>query len=159
MEKYVLDELDYRILNLISNDARMSFLEVSRICNISGAAVHQRVQKMIAHDVITGSEFRLNLSMAGYDTCAFLKLHFANSEDINAIVEKLKDIPEIVECHSTVGDYDLQIKIYAQNNAHLYEMIKQQIKPLGPIRMESSISCGELFRKQITFDTNQAKKV
>ena len=156
MEKYVLDELDYRILNLISNDARISFLEVSRVCNISGAAVHQRVQKMIAGKVITGSEFRLNLSLIGYDTCAFLELNFNNSEDISGIIEKLKAIPEIVECHSTLDDHNLLIKIYAHNNVHLSDIIRHQIKPLGLARMKSSISCRELFRKQIKFNTKQA---
>ena len=38
MDAYVLDELDYRILNLISNDTRISFLEVARIAGVSGAA-------------------------------------------------------------------------------------------------------------------------
>ena len=153
MEDYALDDLDYKILNLISNDTRMSFLEVSRICNVSGAAVHQRVQKMISNNIITGSEFELNFSKIGYETCALLELHFDNSEDINAIIEKLKAIPEIVECHLTVGNYDLIIKVYARNNTHLFDIINHQIKPLGLIRMESIISYGEAFRKQMTFET------
>ena len=155
MEEHVLDELDYKILNLISNDTRMSFLEVSRICNVSGAAVHQRVQKLIAGNIITGSEFKLNLSKIGYDTCAFLELHFGNSEKINAIIEKLKAIPEVVECHLTVGDYDLIIKIYVRNNAHLFDVVEHQIKPLGLVRMKSTISCGESFRRQMIFSENK----
>ena len=151
MDEHLLDELDYKILNLISNDTRMSFLEVSRICNVSGAAVHQRVQKMINNNIITGSEFKLNLSKMGYGTCAFLELHFNGLEDIDILIEKLKAISEIVECHLTVGDYDLIVKIYAHNNAHLFDIIKHKIKPLGLVRMKSTISCGESFRKQIIF--------
>jgi Lrp/AsnC family transcriptional regulator for asnA, asnC and gidA len=152
MEEYILDELDYKILNLISNDTRMSFLEVSRICNVSGASVHQRVQKMIANNIINGSEFKLNLNRIGYETCAILELQFGNFENINDITEKLKNISEIVECHLTAGDYDLIIKVYARNNAHLFDIVKHRIKPLGVIRMNSIISYGEVFRKQITFD-------
>ena len=148
-----MDELDYTILNLISNDTRMSFLEVSRICNVSGAAVHQRVQKMIANNIITGSEFKLNLNKIGYETCALLELQFSHSEDRNTIIEKLKAIPEIVECHLTIGNYDLIIKIYAHNNTHLFDMVTQLIKPLGLVRMKSTISYGEAFRKQMTFQT------
>ena len=151
MDEYILDELDYKILNLISNDTRISFLEVSRICNVSGAAVHQRVQKMINNNIITGSEFKLNLNKMGYDTCAFLELQFNNFEDINSIIEKLKNIPEIVECHLTVGDYDLMVKLHARNNIHLSDIIKHQIKPLGLIRIKSTISYGEPFHKQMIF--------
>ena len=151
MNEYALDELDYKILNLISNDTRMSFLEVSRICNISGAAVHQRVQKMIANNIITGSEFKLNLSKIGYNTCAFLKLRFSDGKDITAIIEKLKTISEVVECHLMVGDYDLIIKVHARSNAHLFDIVNLQIKPLGLVGMESAFSCGESFCKQMVF--------
>ena len=152
MEEYVLDELDYKILNLISNDARMSFLEVSRICNVSGAAVHQRVQKMIAHNVITGSEFKLNLNKIGYETCAYLNLRSNGMEALETIVKKLNEIPEIVECHLTVGDFDLFVKVYANNNMYLLDIINQQLKPLGLVCVSSMISYGEVFRKQITFE-------
>ena len=150
MEEYLMDELDCKILNLISNDARISFLEVSRICGISGAAVHQRVQKMMAHEVITGSEFRINLNMIGYQTCAFLSLHFAETEDFSLIAEKIGEIHEIVECHLITGAYDFLVKIYARNNGHLYEIIQTRIKPLGLIRCETLISFKESFHRQIT---------
>ena len=157
MEEYILDELDYKILNLISNDARISFLEVSRICGVSGAAVHQRVQKLIAGGIITGSEFLLHLNKIGYQTCAFLSLHFAETEDLGAIVEKIRDIHEIVECHCITGDYDILIKIYALNNSHLYDIIQTRIKPLGLIRCETLISYRELFHRQMTLAGNKAK--
>lgn len=152
MEEHVLDELDYKILNLISNDARISFLEVSRICNVSGAAVHQRVQKMITNGVITGSEFWLDLKKIGYQTCAFLSLHFNDTENLGAIVEQLKSIREIVECHSITGEYDVLVKIHALNNSHLYEIIQYKIKPLGVVRTETLISYNELFHRQFVFN-------
>ncbi len=46
MAKQVLDSLDRHILKLISQDARIPFLEVARACNVSGAAIHQRVAKL-----------------------------------------------------------------------------------------------------------------
>lgn len=151
MEEVVLDDLDYKILNLIENDARISFLEVSRICNLSGATVHQRVQKMMAGGIITGSEFRLDLKKIGYQTCAFLALHFNETVDIAKAVDKLKDIPEIVECHLTAGKYDVLVKIYARNNSHLYEIIQSRIKPLGVVRTETQISYEESFHRQFSF--------
>ena len=146
-----MDDLDYKILSLISNDARISFLEVSRICNVSGAAVHQRVQKMMANEIITGSEFWLNLKKIGYQTCAFLFLHFSETTNLDRIVEKLKDIREIVECHSITGEYDIFVKIYALNNSHLYEIIQNQIKPLGVVRTETLMSYKESFHRQFVF--------
>ncbi len=151
MEEFVLDELDYKILNLISNDTRISFLEVSRICNVSGAAVHQRVQKMMANNIITGSELKLNHNKIGYETCAYLSLRFSDRDNIDSITEQLHAIPEIVECHMIIGKYDLLVKIYAHNNAHLLDLINHKIKPLGLIMSDFIISCGEFFHKQMIF--------
>ena len=152
MEEPVLDELDYKILNLISNDTRMSFLEVSRICNVSGASVHQRVKNMIANNIITGSQFNLNLNKIGYQTCAFLSLHFRDTEDLDEIEEKLKCIDEIVECHSITGEYDFLVKIYALDNTHLYNIIRKQIKPLGLTKTKTLISYRESLHRQMKFN-------
>ena len=46
MAHHQLDELDEKILKLIIGNARMPFLEVARECNVSGAAIHQRIQKL-----------------------------------------------------------------------------------------------------------------
>lgn len=151
MNESLLDELDYRILNLISNDARVSFLEVSRICNVSGAAVHQRVQKMIGNNIITGSEFKINLAKIGYETCAYLTLQFDSSAYIEEIIERVKMVPEIVECHQTMVCNELFIKVYARNNMALKEIIRKNIQPLGLTRMDTTISCSESFHKQIVF--------
>ena len=153
MEENVLDELDSKILNLISNDARISFLEVSRICNVSGAAIHQRVQKMMSNGIITGSEFSLNMKKIGYQTCAFLSLHFSETANLDAIIEQLKGIREIVECHSITGEYDIFIKIYALDNSHLYKIIQNKIKPLGVYRTETLISFRESFHRQFVFES------
>ena len=134
---------------MISNDARISFLEVSRNCGVSGAAIHQRVQKLIANGIITGSEFLINLNKIGYQTCAFLSLHFDQTSELAAIVEKIKDIHEIVECHLITGKYDVFVKIYSQDNSHLYDIIQTKLKPLGLVRCETLISYREVFHRQM----------
>ncbi|MEE1346850.1 MAG: AsnC family transcriptional regulator, partial [Bacteroidales bacterium] len=49
-----LDELDRKILKLITGNARIAFLEVARMCGVSGAAIHQRVQRLMNIGVIKG---------------------------------------------------------------------------------------------------------
>ena len=57
MNNHELDELDGKILKLIVDNARIPFLEVARECNVSGAAIHQRVQKLTRAGILKGSEF------------------------------------------------------------------------------------------------------
>ena len=63
--------------------------------------------------------------------------------------EALRNIPEVVECHYTTGDYDMFIKIYAHNNHHLLTVIHDQLQPLGLSRSETIISFGSAFNKQL----------
>ncbi len=152
MENYTPDDLDYKILGHISNNARISFLEVARMCNISGAAVHQRIQRLINNNIITGSSFTLNTQRIGYETCAFLGLYFNQTVDIHQAANEIHKIDEITECHHTTGSYDLLIKIYAHNNAHLHEIMQKKLKPLGMTRSESIISYKESFCRQLSFN-------
>jgi len=158
MDERNLDELDYKILNLLSNDTRMSFLEVARVSGVSGAAIHQRVQKMTAEGVITGSQLKLDMERIGYQVCALLELGFDGTRSLGLVAEELSAIPQIVECHAVVGEHDFLVKIYARNNAHLLDLVRRQIKPLGAVRVRVTVSCGELFRRQMIFHTNRVKK-
>jgi Lrp/AsnC family transcriptional regulator for asnA, asnC and gidA len=149
MAHHQLDALDEKILRLIVNNARMPFLEVARECNVSGAAIHQRIQKLINLGVIKGSEFIIDNTKVGYETCAYIGLFLSSPGQFASVSEALEKIPEVVECHYTTGQYDLFIKIYAKNNQHLLNIIHQKLQPLGLARTESLISFKETFRKQI----------
>ena len=74
MSKQILDSLDRQILKLISQDARIPFLEVARACNVSGAAIHQRVAKLTNLGIIKGSQFVIDPEKIGYETCAYMGL-------------------------------------------------------------------------------------
>lgn len=149
MANIKLDKLDKQILKLISDDARIPFLEVARACNVSGAAIHQRIQKLNNIGILKGSQFIIDPEKMGYETCAYIGLNLKNPESFDVVVEKLKDIPEVVECHYTTGNYDLFIKIYAINNHHLLNIIHDKLQPLGLARSESIISFHSAIDRQL----------
>ena len=135
-----LDQLDKKILRLIADDARIPFLEVARECNVSGAAIHQRIQKLTNLGILKGSQFVIDPEKIGYETCAYMGLNLKNPENFDDVVEALKKIPEIVECHYTTGEYDLFIKLYAYNNHHLLTIIHDKLQALCLSRSVSLIS-------------------
>lgn len=140
MSKYNLDYLDQKILRMISDDARIPFLEVARACNVSGAAIHQRIQKLTSLGIIKGSQFIIDPEKIGYETCAYIGLYLKDPSRFDEVVEELKQIPEVVECHYTTGGFDMFIKIYAKNNHHLLTVIHDKLQPLGLSRSETIIS-------------------
>lgn len=152
MGHHNLDELDEKILKMIIDNARIPFLEVARACNVSGAAIHQRIQKLTNLGIIKGSEFLVDHSKIGYETSAYMGLFLKEPADFSRVVSELKSIPEVVECYYTTGQYDLFIKLFARNNQHLLEIIHQKLQPLGLARTETLISFKEAFRRQIPMD-------
>jgi Lrp/AsnC family transcriptional regulator for asnA, asnC and gidA len=149
MIQHQLDNLDIKILKLIAGNARIPFLEVARECNVSGAAIHQRVQKLTALNIIKGSEYLIDAEKIGYETCAYMGVFLKDPGHFNDVVEALKAIPEVVECHYTTGEYDLFIKLYARNNNDLLNLIHNKLQPLGLSRTVSLISFKEAFKRQI----------
>ena len=144
-----LDALDMQILKMIATNARIPFLEVARECNVSGAAIHQRVQKMTNLGVLKGSEFKLDPFMIGLETCAYVGLYLKEPSDFDRVVTALEQIPEIVECHYTPGKYDLFIKMYVKDNAALKNIIHDKLLPLGLARTETMISFSEVFKRHV----------
>ncbi len=140
MAHHRLDYLDKKILRLVAEDARIPFLEVARACNVSGAAIHQRIQKLTNMGILKGSQFIIDPEKIGYETCAYIGLYLKDPEKFDQVVEGLKRIPEVVECHYTTGGFDMFIKIYAMNNHHLMSIIHDKLQPLGLSRSETIIS-------------------
>ncbi len=149
MGHHRLDALDKKILSLIADDARMPFLEVARVCNVSGAAIHQRIQKLTNLGILKGSRFIIDPEKIGYETCAYIGLFLKDPEKFDYVVEELKKMPEVVECHYTTGGFDMFIKIYALNNHHLLEIIHDKLQPLGLSRSETIISFNAAINRQL----------
>ena len=149
MGHHQLDKLDEQILRLIADNARIPFLEVARACNVSGAAIHQRIKKLTNLGILKGSEFIIDPEKVVYETCAYIGLFLRDPEQFDSVTEALKCIPEVVECHYTTGQYDMFIKIYARNNHHLLNIIHDKLQPLGLARSETIISFREAIKRQM----------
>ena len=149
MANQKLDRLDKLILKLISADARIPFLEVARACDVSGAAIHQRIQKLTNMGVLKGSQFIIDPEKVGYETCAFIGLNLKNPEDFDRVVAELQKIPDVTECHYTTGNFDMFIKIYALNNHHLLNIIHDQLQPLGLSSSQTLISFHSAFERHL----------
>lgn len=149
MARHYLDSLDRKILKLIANDARVPFLEVARACKVSGAAIHQRIQKLTALGVLKGSEFIIDPEKIGYEACAYVGLFLKDPSSFDSVVEKLRQIPEVTECHYTTGGYDMFIKLYAKSNHHLLNIIHDKLQPLGLSRSETIVSFNAVIDRQL----------
>ena len=156
MEK--IDHLDRKILSILSKNARIPFKDVAAECNVSRAAIHQRVQHLIDADVITGSGFDVNPKSLGYSTCTYVGINLEKGSMYKDVVECLKLIPEVVECHFTTGPYTMLVKLYARDNAHLMELLNDKLQEInGVMSTETLISLRQNIKKELPIGQPQAE--
>ena len=150
MGHHQLDTLDEQILKLIADNARIPFLEVARACNVSGAAIHQRIQKLTNLGILKGSEYVIDPEKIGYETCAYIGIYLKDPESFDAVTKALEAIPEIVECHFTTGPYTMLTKLYACDNEHLMDLLNNKMQEIpGVVATETLISLEQSIKKEI----------
>ena len=148
-----IDSLDKKIIKLITKNARIPYLEVARECNVSGAAIHQRIQKLTNIGVITGSKFIIEPKKVGFKTCSYMGIFLEQASQYNTVMEELKKIPEITQCHFTTGNYSVFIKIFARDNEHLKSILTDKIQVIpGIARTETFISLEVGFNRSIPIE-------
>ena len=145
-----IDNLDKKILNILSKNARIPFKDVAAECNVSRAAIHQRVQHLGEGGVITGSGFDINPKSLGYSTCTYVGLNLERGSMYKDVVERLEQIPEVVECHFTTGPYTMLVKLYAKDNEQLMDLLNARLQEIpGVVSTETLISLEQSIKREI----------
>ena len=135
-----IDNLDRKILSILSKNARIPFKDVAAECGVSRAAIHQRVQHLIDGGVITGSSFNVSPKSLGYSTCTYVGITLERGSMYKAVVERLRHIPEVVECHFT--------------NEQLMDLLNGRLQDIpGVVATETLISLEQSIKREMIIDT------
>ena len=149
-EKYQIDTVDRQILTHLLKDARTPYLEIARKLIVSGGTIHQRIEKLKKMGIIDGSGIKLNLKNLGYDVTVFLGIHLKSSKDLQSVIEKLNDMPEVVEAYFTTGNYALLVKAHTKNITDFHHFLAHKLQSIESIQStESFISLDQPINKNI----------
>ena len=149
-EEIAIDGIDKIILRELMTDARKPILEIARKVGISGAAIHQRLRKLEKAKLITGSRFIIDPKILGYNTMAFIGIYLDRAVSNPKAVKQLEEIPEVIECHYTTGNWSIFIKILCKDNEHLMNVLNKNIQAIeGVSRTETFISLNQQIKRQI----------
>lgn len=146
-----LDYINKQILKKICEDGRIAFSELAKKLKISNSLVHQRVNKLRDANIIQGFSVKLNAQNLGYKTISYTGIITQDAKYTHSIIEKLKNLSEVIECHWVLGTYTLFVKIVAENNEELRSILYEKIQTIeGVGSTESFISFGAAFEKNYT---------
>jgi len=145
-----IDGIDKKILRYLMEDARKPILEIARNIGISGAAIHQRLRKLESSGLLVGSKFIINPKVLGYSTMAYIGIYLDKAMTNPRAVKQLEEIPEVLECHYTTGNWSILIKVLCRDNEHLMQVLNKKIQQIdGVSRTETFISLDQQIDRQI----------
>ena len=146
-----LDGIDKKILKMLMENSRRPILEIAKNIGISGAAIHQRLRKLEKNNLIIGSSIKVNTKILGYTTMAFIGIFLDRATNNKTVVNQLREIKEILECHYTTGDWSILAKLICKDNEDLMEILTKKIQTIqGVARAETYISLEQQINRQIT---------
>lgn len=133
-----LDDLDWRILDELQADARLSFKELGRRVNLSPPAVAERVRRLEESGVISGYHARVDPHRAGYPIAAFVELRCELAKCLLK-TSRAEDYPEVVEIHKLSGDHCSMLKVRAVSLEH-FEGLLERLGKHGEMRSSVVLS-------------------
>jgi Lrp/AsnC family leucine-responsive transcriptional regulator len=132
-----LDAVDWRILEALQKDARLSYRELGRRVGLSAPAAAERVRRLEDAVIITG--YRADVAVDRlFPVTAIVRIN-APEEQCRALGACVKDLPEVLEATRTTGSDRLVIKVVAHSVTHLDE-VAEQLRRFGTPTMAIVLS-------------------
>ncbi|MEQ8534013.1 MAG: Lrp/AsnC ligand binding domain-containing protein [Imperialibacter sp.] len=151
-KNYEIDNVDLKILNLLMEDAKIPYTEIAKKVFVSGGTIHVRMKKLEEMGVVQGTTLKLDYSKLGYDITCFIGIYLQKSSLYDEVVERLREIPEIVTVNYTTGNYCIFVKLHCRDTKHLREVLHDKIQKVEGIeRTETLISLEESLSRHISF--------
>ena len=119
----MLDDLDIKILNILQKGARTKRNEIAEKVGLSLPSVSERLNKLEEKGFIQGYFTKLNRKAFGYDILAYVFVTMESSKHYKTLLIKAEKIPEIIECHSVLGEGSHLLKIIAKNTESLEKLL------------------------------------
>ena len=145
MTKIKLDDIDHQILDILIDNTRVPFTDISKRLLISAGTVHVRVKKMEDAGIIKGSSLNLDYEKLGYSFIAYIGIYLEKNNTTQQVLKDLEAIPYVTVAHITTGKFNIYCKVRARDTKHAKELIFNIDDIPGISRTETMISLEESF--------------
>lgn len=128
----ILDEINLRIIQMLTQDASRPFVDIAKELGISDATVHMRVRRLVASGIIRRFTIATDNNLLGYDHLAFMGINLKEGS-ADEVTSRLSQYDEILEIHEIHGRFDLLLKVRARNLEEMREIVVNKIRQLPQI--------------------------
>ena len=136
----MIDELDARLVDLLTDEPRIGVLEVSRRLGVARGTIQARLDRMQQRGVITGYGPDIDPAAIGHAVTAFVTLELTQGGGRDEVADRLSLIDEILEAHTITGAGDVLCRVVARDNADLQRVIDAIVDVPGVVRTSTVIA-------------------
>jgi Lrp/AsnC family transcriptional regulator, leucine-responsive regulatory protein len=135
-----VDAIDRRIVDLLRDNARLSYAELGRQVGLSAPAVHERVGKLESTGVIRGYRAEITPERVGLGVTALIGISQQAGTEIDDVVAALHELPEIESCYFLAGEESFLIKARVGTMAELEQLIVRLSRTHGVARTRTTVA-------------------
>jgi DNA-binding Lrp family transcriptional regulator len=141
-----VDDIDRKILALLSEDARRTYDDIGRRVNLSAPAVKRRIDSLRSSGALLGFTTVVDHEAQGLNTEAFVHLYYAAGALRDQVVDSLRKHPEIDAAWMVTGEADVIAHVRTRDAERLEALILD-LKRMGVVdRTRSEIVLSQLIR-------------
>ncbi|WP_374628011.1 Lrp/AsnC family transcriptional regulator [Devosia sp.] len=135
-----LDEIDYRLLDLLQDDDRLPVAELGKILGVAPSTLNDRIRRLVKQGVITGFHARVDPEKVGLDLLAFIYVGWSDPATEQRFLAAIARTPEVIEAHHVTGAWNYLMKVRLRTTRDLEGFLAGVLKEVpGLQRTETQI--------------------
>ena len=134
-----LDNKGKEILNILQDNYRISYKELSEKVNLAASTIHNRVQNMLEEGIIRAFDTLIDPFKVGYNTIAILGLTVDTSK-MKEIASKISTYDEVQLVASTTGDHDIIVQVIKKTEKDLWRFINENLRTIDGVIAQMAVS-------------------
>ena len=142
MTDYKLDNIDWKILDILQSDASISNLELSERVFLSPSPCSRRVKNLETLGYISRRVTLIDPRKVGLPVTVFVQvtMHHQVKKDLDHFAQQVLDWPQVMECYLMTGDFDYLIRVVTPDLFAYQEFLDQLTQVSGVDHVKSSFS-------------------
>ena len=122
-----IDALNWRILECLQENARMSFADIGRKIGLTPPAVAERVKKMEDLEILQGYKAMVSHAKTGHQLKAIITLR-AFMGKLKPFLEMVTTLEEVINCYRITGNENIVMEVVFKDQFHLEKFIDNLIQ-------------------------------
>jgi len=142
-----IDDYDRAILDALQQDGRIANAELARRLNLSPPAIHARLRRLEEAGLIARYAAILDREKLGFDLLCFIdvSLQRHTREHVDVFRDRIRKLPNVLECHHVTGEYDYLLKVVVRNRKELEHLLMEELTPIpGVAHIHTSLVLNEI---------------